>query len=307
MHTLAVPVSSLVEEIVKSVDIDTLCNIMARQALDTALKTGLEPARQRLFASCVDILRGAKPNSHLGAVLAGPPGSMYGGGQGSGQGATNETPGYPETLQLLPLYTMALQKSVVFRGGQDLRPDERVDFMQKLNVMGVNSSRFFIYPRMFSLHNLPNEACQDVEDDDENAVGVQGKRVSLPPMHGLSANNLTSEGVYMLENSLDAFVWIGQATSPSVLQQLFGLSSLDQGGDFSAVQLQRSGSDLAIRVDRLLQALMEDRCNSMRIFLVREGDPASEAKFFRYLVEDRTAFLNSSYGEFMQLVGRQTR
>ena len=35
---------------------------------------------------------------------------------------------------------------------------------------------------------------------------------------------------------------------------------------------------------------MEERCCTMRVFLVREGDPASEAKFFRYLVEDRTSF-----------------
>ena len=305
VHTLAIPVSSIVEEIVKSVDIDTLCNIMARQALDTALKAGLEPARQRLFTTCVDVLRGAKPNSHLGALHTGPPGSVYGGPQAASAGV-HDAPSYPETLKLLPLYTMALQKSVVFRGGADMGPDERSDFMQKLNVMGVSSSRFFIYPRMFSLHNLSNDACQPTSDDDSNAVGVPGKKVTLPEMRGLSGNNLTSDGVYMLENSLDVFVWIGHSTSPSVLQQLFGISSLDQSVDLSNIQLQRCGSDLAIRVDRLLQALMDERCNSMRVFLTREGDP-SEAKFYRYLVEDRTGFMTVAYGEFMALVDRQTR
>lgn len=48
VHTMAVPVTNIVEEIVKSIDIDCLCNIMARQALDTALKTGLDSARHRL-------------------------------------------------------------------------------------------------------------------------------------------------------------------------------------------------------------------------------------------------------------------
>ena len=47
-HNLAVPVSGLIDEVAKSVDIDCLCNILARQALDTALKTGLESARLRL-------------------------------------------------------------------------------------------------------------------------------------------------------------------------------------------------------------------------------------------------------------------
>jgi protein transport protein SEC24 len=323
VHTLAVPTSGLVEEVAASVDIDALCNILARQALDTALRTGLEPARLRLQNACVDILRGAKPQSHMVGRVPGmhgaPPGSMGGPGGGmggpgggpGGGGGEGEAPRYPDSLQLLPLYTMALQKNVVFRGGTDLRADERSDFMAQLNVMGIESSRYFVYPRMFSIHNLPPDACQPADEDDENAVGPEGgDKCSLPPMQNLSAERLTSDGVFMLENALDAFLWVGAATSPAVLQQLFGLASMDQGGDFSGVQLLRSGSDLATRVDRLLTALEGERGSSMRVFVVREGDAAaSEAKFFRYLVEDRASFHGGgySYGEFMALIGRQTR
>ena len=301
VHTLAVPVSGIIEEVAASVDIDTLCNILARQALDTALKTGLESARLRLQTSCVDILRGAKPNSHIHAMRqhGAPPGAA----------APQEAPTYPETLQLLPLYTMALQKSVVFRGGTDLRPDERSDFMMRLNSMGTAASRYFIYPRMFSLHNLPAEACEPAEDGSDNVVGLEGCRVTLPPMLNLSAERLSSDGVFMLENSVDVFVWVGAAASPAVLGALFGLQSVDQGGDFSAVALLRGGSPLALKVDRLLAALTAERSSAMRVFLVREGDPASEARFFRYLVEDRASFQGGSYsyGEYMALIGRQTR
>lgn len=314
VHTLAVPTSGLVEEVAASVDVDALCNILARQALDTALRTGLEPARLRLQTACVDILRGAKPQTHMvgrvhGGPGAGPGGCAPPGSGGGGQGG--EAPRYPDSLQLLPLYTMALQKNVVFRGGNDIRADERSDFMAQLNVMGIESSRFFVYPRMFSLHNMPPDACQPADEEDENAVGPEGgPKCALPPMQNLSAERLTSDGVFMLENGLDAFVWVGAATAPAVLQQLFGLVSMDQGGDFSGVQLLRSGSDLAVRVDRLLVALEQERGCSMRVFVVREGDAqSSEARFFRYLVEDRASFQGGSYsyGEYMALIGRQTR
>jgi protein transport protein SEC24 len=296
-------VSGIIEEVAAAVDIDALTNILARQALDTALKAGLEPARLRLQTACVDILRGAKPNSHMHAAM------RHHGAPPAGQPAP-EAPSYPEALQLLPLYTMALQKSVVFRGGTDLRPDERSDFMMRLNSMGTAESRYFVYPRMFALHTLPADACEPAADGADNAVGLDGGHmVTLPPMLNLSAERLSSDGVFMLENSVDAFVWVGAASSPAVLKALFGLESVDQGGDFSAVTLLRSGSPLALKVDRLLSALCAERSSAMRVFLVREGDPASEARFFRYLVEDRASFQGGSYsyGEYMALIGRQTR
>ena len=51
----------------------------------------------------------------------------------------------------------------------------------------------------------------------------------------------------MLENSLECVVWIGRATSPQVLQALFGIASLDEV-DFNTVALlEQNGSDLAAR------------------------------------------------------------
>jgi protein transport protein SEC24 len=216
---------------------------------------------------------------------------------------------YPESLQLLPLYTMALQKSVVFRGGTDLRPDERSNFMNQLNVMGVESSRYFVYPRMFALHNMPEDACEFQDNEEENTVGPEDGRVSLPPMQNLSAERLCSDGIFMLENSIDAFIWVGQAAPPKLLFDLFGLNSIDEGGDFSNVTLKSSGSYLAEKLHRLLGAFTFERGCMPKVIVVREGDPNSEANFFRYLVEDRASFQGGSYsyGEYMALIGRQTR
>ena len=54
-----------------------------------------------------------------------------------------------EAIQLLPLYSMALQKNVAFRGGTDVRTDERACVQSQLANMPIDHSRCFTYPRMF--------------------------------------------------------------------------------------------------------------------------------------------------------------
>lgn len=54
-----------------------------------------------------------------------------------------------EAIQLLPLYSMALQKNVAFRGGADVRADERASVHSQLANMPIEHSRCFTYPSMF--------------------------------------------------------------------------------------------------------------------------------------------------------------
>jgi hypothetical protein len=53
---------------------------------------------------------------------------------------------------------MSLQKNAAFRGGGELRPDERSFIWSQLANMSVDLSRCFIYPRMFSIHDMPPDA-----------------------------------------------------------------------------------------------------------------------------------------------------
>jgi protein transport protein SEC24 len=45
------------QEVIASVDVDALCNLLAKKALDVAIKTGLDSARTRLQQQCADIFR----------------------------------------------------------------------------------------------------------------------------------------------------------------------------------------------------------------------------------------------------------
>jgi len=110
-----------------------MCNIMARQSLDVALKSGLEAARHKLQTACVDMVRGSQPGGQMAPGMHGQP---YGQPpMGAAAQQQQAPPALPDALQLLPLYTMALQKSIVFRGGTDIRPDDRAFAMMRLNTM----------------------------------------------------------------------------------------------------------------------------------------------------------------------------
>jgi hypothetical protein len=83
----------------------------------------------------------------------------------------------PESLKLLPLYTLALTKNPAFRanavattaqaarrqatsGGVHpgiVRPDERSYLLHQIASMDVASSVKFLYPDLYALHDMPEE------------------------------------------------------------------------------------------------------------------------------------------------------
>ncbi len=75
----------------RSVDLDAMCNIIAKNALEVAMKTGLDLARNKIQNTCVEIIRAYRNSGAYGA---------------------NAPQGYqvqlPENLQLLPLYTVSI-------------------------------------------------------------------------------------------------------------------------------------------------------------------------------------------------------
>ena len=86
---LLTPLRLVFAQVFRSVDVDTLSNLIAKNALETCLKTGLESARTRLHSQCTEIIR-AYRNS-----------GAYGSNNTTNMGHQLQL---PESLQLLPLY-----------------------------------------------------------------------------------------------------------------------------------------------------------------------------------------------------------
>lgn len=259
VHTMILPVTDSVTLMLDTVDVDTAVNIAGKQAVDIASKTGFENARLKLQQSCIDILRASR-----------------------GQGGN-----IPASLQLLPLYTMSLQKNVALRGGTDIRIDERAFFMQLMSNMDINESRVFIYPRMFSIQDMSLDAGTPSDNADDGVPTAGAKNVRLPAIVSLTYERLNSEGIFLLENGYDMFLWVGRNVNPAIINTLFGITSMD-GVDTSTLAIQADSSDFSFRLNEVVDALRSERTERfMQLHIIREGDGYGEAYFSRFLVEDR--------------------
>lgn len=264
---------------IESLDVDCAMNLLAKQSVEISQKSGMENARQRIHQSIVDVMRVAKTAS---APMSGhmPPGSHYG---QQNVGASNPL---PNSLLLLPLYAMSLQKSLVLRGGIDVRIDERAFFQQLISNMDVEESKVFIYPRMFSVHDMENDIGLPSDNPDDDCPTAGPYSVRLPAILNLSYERLNSNGIFLLENGYEMFMWIGRSVNPAILNTLFNLSSLENC-DMTTLMIIPENSDFSTRVQSVITALRAERSHYMQLHFIREGDGYAEAYFARYLIEDR--------------------
>jgi len=294
VHTVAVPVTTVSIDCYQFADVDTACNILSKHAIEIAKRSGLSSARKYLQGKCIDTIQ-----SYKNAVMSQPASSQ--------QNPNDPNDFLPSNLQLLPLYIMSLQKNITFRGGVDIRPDERMFMIHQLNGMSVNQSRVFVYPNLYALHSMTSECGKPIEiSKDEAAVHVAGKRnILLPPTQKLRAEVLESNGIYLLEDSVSMYIWIGKSAPSELLQMLFGAPH--ENIDCTQLSLQDLGTNFSSRVNNIVNAIREERSSFPRLIFLKEGDHA-EARFFMHLVEERANFADcrQSYAEYLSMVTRKS-
>lgn len=50
-------------------------------------------------------------------------------------------------------------------------------------------------------------------------------------------NRLSTDGVFLLENGIDLYLWVGRGADPDLVSALFGVASLE-GQDLNLIQIQ---------------------------------------------------------------------
>jgi hypothetical protein len=88
------------------------------------------------------------------------------------------------------------------------------------------------------------------------------------PAVTFSLCRLSSNGIFLLENGHDLFMWIGRAVNPAIISTLFGLNTLE-GADMQALRINPENSDFSSRVDAVVNALRLDR--SRYVVVVETG------------------------------------
>jgi protein transport protein SEC24 len=309
VHTLSIPVTSRPHEVFENADAEALANMISKKALDVALRVGLHQSRLSVHQQVLDIVRGHHASTGADASAGAAPAASRG-----------PAMSLPESLSLLPLYGLGLQKATVFRGGKDVRSDERAALCYRTLCQPVVCSTPIAYPRMYALHRLPEEACApiDAEAEDKKAAELGDEydppatagfdEVLLPPAEGLSASRLDRSGAYLLEDGVEGYVWVGADAPAELLTSLLGVPSLT-GVDMSNLALPViPASQLNQRVHTLLQALADTapQLPRVRVVLQGSGQPI-EARFHMRLVEDRLQVTGGagSYGEYLAQLNRE--
>merc|ERR1711971_1153690 len=199
----------------------------------------------------------------------------------------------PECMKLLPLYTNCLLKSDAISGGADVGCDDRAFLMSAVSSMDVATSVAFFYPRLFPIHDL-------VDDEIPRAVRC-------------TIDKISDDGVYLLENGLYLFMYIGLAADPTWIQEVFGVQTAAQI-DIDKTRLLDRETPASQRVRTVIDKIRAERSRYfMRLVLVRQRDKL-DILFRHYLCEDKAApgasgasIDNFSYVDFLCHMHKEIR
>ena len=302
--TQALAVSSLTSEIMASVDPEAASALLAKQAIDISLKASPDNARMRIQQVCVEMIKASKGGDKrtVSGYSVPPPSGMT--------GNEEEEKPIPDHLSLFPLYVLALMKNAALRGGTDVHPDERIQTHFTVTNMDVAQTLRFIYPRLFSIHDMDASAGTpggEFVSVDESERFAGREMIILPSVKPLSIDSLSSTGIYLLDNGVDMFLWVGREADMGIVGSLFGVQTIDDM-DVNELKVLTSGDDFANRFGAIIHALREDKADpfkiSPKVNIVKEGDQRAESRFFWFLVEDRASFQGGtySYADFMSFL-----
>jgi protein transport protein SEC24 len=326
VHTLAKPVTTSMSDLFRGLDVHTVTNMMAKTALDQALRTGIPMARRHLHKTVVDVIRGYRlalsgnPNPASLTAAAGynrshmPSATHHMSAPGQTASSSDLSTMLPECLQLLPLYSMGLQKCTLYRGGESIRSDERAALVYRMLTMPTVFSKLYTHPGMYSLHDMDDSAgrpdpnmVMNMQQRGASPEAIRALPVRMPAMVNLTAERLVPDGVLLLDNGVELLMWVGRSAPPPLLQALFGVPSLDQY-DFSKPLLEQN-NDYSFRVHAILRTLREPWSQAQKLRIVRDGsNSADEARFHFHLIEDRQNFPGGtvSYTEYLPIVLRES-
>ena len=195
----------------------------------------------------------------------------------------------------LAMYILGILKSEIFRATNDVAPDLRVYQWSRFENIPLPLQTACMYPRMYGLHNIEGE---------EGIMDQVTGRIVLPAQLPLSVDQMTQDGLYLIENGEVMLLWIGTAVSPDVLFNVFGVSAINQlNPETSEQAIGHTGKALSVKIGAILNQLRQDRVPPyMTLEILPHEHPAS-GKFFQQLVEDRTAGMQMTYPEFLQRLG----
>lgn len=264
---LGLKTCSQMADVFRTCDLDTIVNFFSKLACYRLLEHPPKQVKDGLVNVCAQILACYRKN------VASP--------SSAGQLIL------PETMKLLPLYLNCLLKNDALSGGSDMTIDDRSFVMQAVMTLDVPSSVVYFYPRLMPLHT----------------VGTESDDIPFPVR--CSIENMEDSGVYLLENGIHMFMWIGLAVNPEWLQAVFGVASPTQI-DVERPFLPELDTPLSHKIRQIVSDIRLSRRRCMRLTLVRQRDKM-EMVMKHFLAEDRGVDGSCSYVDFLCQLHKEIR
>ncbi|XP_036392862.1 protein transport protein Sec24C isoform X1 [Megalops cyprinoides] len=267
IHNLAVNCCSQLADLYRNCETDTIINFLAKSAYRSVLSSPTKTVRENLVNQCAQILACYRKN------CASP--------SSAGQLIL------PECMKLLPVYLNCMLKSDVLQPRADAPLDDRAYLRLLVSCMDVAESHVFFYPRLLPLHKL------DVEGE------------ALPVAVRDSEERLSKAGVYLLENGLNLFLWVGAAAPQELLQNIFGTPAFSQV-DPNMTALPVLDNPFLKRLRGVIESFREQRSRYMKLMVVKQDDRL-EVVFRSFLVEDKSSGGGASYVDFLCHMHKEIR
>eukprot|EP00794_Sanderia_malayensis_P007299 gene7299-8115_t len=270
IHNLAFNCCSQLAELYRCCELDTVMNFLLKHSLRQVLSSNPQAIKDSLVQRSAQMLSCYRQHC-----------------------ATPSTSGQlilPECMKLLPLYMNSLVKCDVLAGGSEMSSDDRAFLMQAALSMNTLATVPYIYPRLIPLHNI------DLDHDTE----------MVPDIVRCSVERMEDSGVYLLENGISMFMWVGLQVSPDILQQLFHANTIGQV-DIEMTQLPELDTPLSKRVRSIVNEIQLNGQRCLKLTIVRQRDKL-EPWLKHYLVEDKGFHANQmSYVDFLCHIHKEIR
>ncbi|XP_056324942.1 protein transport protein Sec24C isoform X3 [Danio aesculapii] len=267
VHNMAVNCCSQLADLYRNCETDTIINFFVKYAYRSVLSSPTKNVRDSLVNQCAQILACYRKN------CASP--------SSAGQLIL------PECMKLLPVYLNCVLKSDVLQPGADVSLDDRAYLRQLVSAMDVAESHVFFYPRLLPLQKLDAES------------------TCLPVAVRDSEERLSRGGVYLLENGLNIFVWVGVNAQQELLQNIFGTPAFSQI-DPSMTSLPALDNPFSKRLKEIIESIRAQRSRYMKLMVVKQEDKL-ELIFKHFLVEDKSNNGGASYVDFLCHMHKEIR
>ncbi|KAF4084974.1 hypothetical protein AMELA_G00112270 [Ameiurus melas] len=267
IHNMAVNCCAQLADLYRNCETDTIINFFAKYAYRSVLNNPTKNVRDSLVNQCAQILACYRKN------CASP--------SSAGQLIL------PECMKLLPVYLNCVLKSDVLQPGADVSLDDRAYLRQLVSAMDVAESHVFFYPRLLPVHKL------DVESD------------ALPVAVRDSEERLSKGGIYLLENGLNLFLWVGVNTQQELLQNIFNNPAFSQI-DPNMTSLPALKNPYSQRLQEIIKSFRTQRSRYMKLVVVKQEDKL-ELIFKHFLVEDKNNSGGASYVDFLCHMHKEIR